>query len=133
MTDAIIRVGIIQLLGDMWDVLDQRNGWGLAAPQLGAPVRVMITHVRERGNNACKIEVINPTLIIKKKKGRFLSDEGCLSYPGRRVSIQRWNQVQIKGLNRHGEAVTYGGKHNQAAALQHEYEHLDGINIADYA
>ena len=116
------------LFDDMWNILGRFQGIGLAAPQIGSLVRAIIVHT-EAG---CKIELINPEIEFIKRKGQFHSDEGCLSWPGKRVHVFRWRQVKVKGFDRHGEPVTFGGKMQQAAALQHEIEHLDGINLADY-
>ena len=117
------------LFDDMWNILKRFQGIGLAAPQIGSMIRAIIVHT-EAG---CKIELINPEIELMQRFGKFHSDEGCLSWPGKRVHVFRYRQVKVKGLDRHGEPVTFGGKMQQAAALQHEIDHLDGINIADKA
>ena len=117
-----------RLFGYMWSVLEHYHGIGLAAPQIDSLTRAIIVHV----TGGCKIEIINPVVEPMKKCGKFLSDEGCLSYPGELVTVERWRRVRVKGLDRWGNAVTFGGKMLQAACLVHEVEHLDGINIADY-
>lgn len=117
-----------KLLDDMWAQLDMYMGYGLAAPQLGAPCRVIIVHVP----GGCKIELVNPE-IVKVWGGKFLSDEGCLSWPGKRARVMRHRQIKVKGIDRYGNPVAFGGKNLQAACLQHEVDHLNGINLADYA
>lgn len=119
------------LFDSMWETLEYYQGYGLAAPQLGAPVRAIIVHINQHRGSGCKIEIVNPKLTISRRHGRFMSDEGCLSWPGHRANIRRWQKVKIEGFDRHGSPVTFGGRGQQAAALQHEVEHLDGINIAD--
>ena len=121
--------------GEVWDVLDamgqvmkDHNGIGLAAPQIGCPRRIIVVHIPD----GCLIELVNPEIKFLKRYGRFSSEEGCLSYPGKLVRIQRYRRVKVSGTDRNAEPVTFGGKDQQAAALQHEMEHLDGINIADY-
>jgi peptide deformylase len=121
-----------QLLDQMWETVDKYNGWGLAAPQIGSPCRAIVVHVNNNGKIGCSIEIINPLLVPLPKHGTFSSDEGCLSWPGNRVRVKRWRKVKVKGFDRYGVEITYGGKNQQAAALQHEIEHLDGINLADY-
>lgn len=114
------------LLSDMWNVMERLQGIGLAAPQLGSPSRVIICHVP----GGCKVEIINP--IIKRSwAGKVHLDEGCLSYPGKTVRMARHRRVKVAGQDRYGNAVTFGGNGLQAAVLQHEIDHLDGINIAD--
>jgi len=106
--------------------LEQLKGYGLAAPQLGITKRIIVCHPPKSE----LIELINPE-IVRQWGGKFMSDEGCLSYPGRRVRLMRWRQIKVRGLNRWGEPVAFGGKMLRAAVLQHELEHLDGINLAD--
>lgn len=127
-SNLVVQAEMALLLSNMWDTLEAHKGYGLAAPQLGAEVRVIIVHI----DGGCKIEVINPELKLLKRFGKFQSNEGCLSYPGKRVTVTRYNRVKVTGFNRWGEPVTFGGRGTQAAALQHECEHLDGINLADY-
>lgn len=117
------------LFDDMWSILEQHDGIGLAAPQIGSMIRAIIVHT-EAG---CKIEVINPEIELIKRHGKFHSDEGCLSWPGKRAMVWRHRHVKVTGLDRYGDPVTFGGKMQQAAALQHEIQHCDGINLADYA
>lgn len=121
----------IQKIGDlldrMWVTLEELMGYGLAAPQVGETIRVIIVHVK----GGCKIEIVNPE-VVKIGGGTFYSDEGCLSYPGRRVRVARKRQIKIKGLDRYGDPVSFGGKNIQAACIQHEIQHLDGINLYDH-
>jgi len=122
------RADIQDLLDGMWEVLRYHQGVGLAAPQVGILERVICVHTE----HGCKIELINPEIEMMPRKGQFHSREGCLSWPRERVGVMRYRQVKVKGLDRHGDPVTFGGKMMQAAALQHEIEHLDGINLADH-
>ena len=115
------------LLDEMWKVMQQYNGVGLAAPQVGSPTRAIIIKIP----GGCEIEVINPVLDVSKRHGKFQSYEGCLSWPGQNATVTRYIKARVTGLDRCGEPVTFGGKMMQAAALQHEVEHLDGINLAD--
>lgn len=118
---------VIELFERMWVTLEEMMGYGLAAPQVGETIRMIIVHIP----GGCKIEIVNPE-IVKIGGGTFYSDEGCLSYPGRRVRVARKRMIKIKGLDRYGDPVSFGGKNLQAACLQHEMDHLDGINLADY-
>ena len=122
------RDQIGKLFDDMWAQLELYMGYGLAAPQLGSPCRAIIVHVP----GGHKIELVNP-VIVKAWGGKFLSDEGCLSWPGKRLKVMRHRQVKVKGYDRLGMPVGVSGRNVQAAALQHEIQHLDGINLADHA
>ncbi len=117
-----------KLLDEMWAVMAKYNGVGLAAPQIGVQTRAICVKIQ----GGCEIEVINPVLQVSKRHGKFQSDEGCLSWPGHNLIVTRHIKARVTGLDRYGKPVTFGGKMQQAAALQHEVEHLDGINIADY-
>lgn len=125
----ILAGEVWDVLDAMWAVLEREKGLGLAAPQIGCPRRLIVVHVK----GGCKIELVNPEIELLPKHGTFMSEEGCLSWPGHTIRIRRCRQVKVSGTDRHGRAVTYGGKMRQAAALQHEIEHLDGINVADRA
>lgn len=121
------------LLDSMWQTLDQYHGWGLAAPQIGSPSRAIVVHVQKNGHSGCAIEIVNPVLEPLKRHGKFLSKEGCLSWPGKTVAVLRYKRVKVHGYDRYGDPITYGGKDDQAACLQHEIEHLEGINLADHS
>ena len=117
-----------KLLDYMWQKAEELMGYGLAAPQLGSPTRALVIHVP----GGCKVELINPE-ITKVWGGKFISEEGCLSYPGETVRVMRHRMIKVHGQDRYGHPVSFGGKNVQAAALQHEIDHLNGINLADYA
>lgn len=116
------------LLDHMWHKTEELMGFGLAAPQLGSPIRALVIHIP----GGCKVELINPE-ITKVWGGKFISDEGCLSWPGKRTRVMRYKMIKVHGCDRWGNPVSFGGKNTQAAALQHEIDHLNGINLADYA
>jgi len=121
-------IDIWMLFDDMWRTLYKYGGWGLAAPQIGSPVRAIICKVPGH----CEIEIVDP-VIIKQWGGTYYSDEGCLSWPGHTVRIGRDARVTIEGYDRWGGCIKVGGKKAQAACIQHEIDHLNGINIADVA
>jgi peptide deformylase len=113
----------------MWAVLKAHSGWGLAAIQIGDSSPAIV--VRAPGNQ--KIELINP--VLEKRIGRRrVSTEGCLSYNKglTMVKVLRYPMVTVSGLDRNLRPVRYSAKIQQAAALQHEIDHLYGINIANH-
>jgi peptide deformylase len=98
---------------------------GLAAPQIGYSLRMFIM--------LYGLEVIclvNPR--ITKTRGRQKVPEGCLSFPGRTVVIERPMIVKMKALNRFMKPVTYKFTGHDAVIASHEYDHLDGKLIIDY-
>ena len=115
-----INQGIITLLDDMWETLHEKQGVGLAAPQVGVLRRVAIVEVEEE-----KYELINPEILAQE--GEWSSDEACLSVPGYHGDVQRPASITIRALNRDGESVTIEAEEYLAAVFCHEMDHLDGI------
>jgi peptide deformylase len=99
-------------------------GAGLAAPQIGVPLRVFVWDVDEALGH-----LINPTLDLSDEMQD--GEEGCLSFPEIRYDTPRAMRVVAKGFNMHGEPVTIEGTEFLARALQHENDHLNGILFID--
>lgn len=112
------------LLDDMYDTMRQRDGVGLAAPQIGILKRVVVIDIGEG-----KIELVNPTII--KEEGLQSGNEGCLSVPGVFGIVERPNKVTVKAQDRHGNEITLTGEELLARALCHECEHLEGKLFLD--
>ncbi len=119
------------LLADMKDSMVAANGAGLAAPQIGENVRVVIFEVIDnpRYPNRERIPftvLINPALA--PVSGVQVDDwEGCLSVPGMRGLVPRYPELRYKGFDQFGKLIdrTVGGFH--ARVVQHEVDHLDGV------
>ena len=121
-----------QLLEDMHDTMDALSGAGLAAPQIGVPLRVVVFGLQRNPRYPDAEEVpytvlINP--IITPLDERDMEDgwEGCLSVPGMRGLVPRWRGLRYQGVDQFGAAIdrTVTGFH--ARVVQHECDHLDGI------
>lgn len=117
---------IRQLLDDMAQTMYAADGVGLAAPQVGISLRVIII---DAGDGL--IELINPVLI--ESEGEEKGTEGCLSIPGIYGEVQRFSKVVVEGLNRNGKRVRIIGTGLLARALQHEMDHLDGVLFIEKA
>ncbi len=116
-----------QLIDDLFDTMYEGHGVGLAAPQIGVPLRVMVIDVREDE----PIALINPQVV--KRTGERILEEGCLSIPGWRGEVKRSVAVTVKGLNREGKEIRIKADDNLLAqALEHEIDHLDGILYIDH-
>ena len=107
------------LLDDMYDTMQDRDGVGLAAPQVGILKRVVVIDVGEG-----KIELINPEII--EEEGCQIGNEGCLSVPGVFGEVERPNRVTVKAQDRNGNEFTITGEELLARAFCHEIDHLDG-------
>ena len=116
---------IQKLIDDMIETMREAPGVGLAAPQVGVPLRLAVIEVDE------KITVIvNPEII--KSTGEVELDEGCLSVPGFWGRLNRAERVSVKALDRHGkEQRIRDAEGLLAQALQHEIDHLDGYLYVD--
>lgn len=122
----VITPGIITLLDDMLDTLRDRNGLGLAAPQVGVLRRIAVIEMEED-----IYELINP--VIVETKGERRCSEACLSVPGKSGELDRPVYVKVEALNRHGETYFVEGEELLASALCHELDHLDGVLYLDKA
>ncbi|SES73805.1 peptide deformylase [Anaerobranca gottschalkii] len=121
-----INEEIITLLDDMLDTMEDYNGIGLAAPQIGVLKRVIVVKISEEGE---AIELINPKII--KSKGQDRDVEGCLSIPGVYGEVTRAKEVIVEGLDREGKKRKIMGSGLLARALQHEIDHLNGVLFTD--
>jgi len=108
----------------MIETMDEEDGVGLAAPQVGVLKRVIVIRIGEE-----LIQLINPEIIYEK--GEQTDIEGCLSVPGRSMNVKRPLSVKIKGIRRDGKEVEYEGSDLLARAFCHEVDHLDGILFID--
>ena len=112
------------LVKDLTETMLDAPGAGLAAPQIGVPLRVFVWDVDEALGH-----LINPTLDLSEEMQD--GDEGCLSFPELLYPTPRAFRAVAKGFNIHGEPVTIEGTELLARALQHETDHLDGILFID--
>lgn len=123
---------IQQLVDDLYDTMYATNGVGLAAPQVGENVRVFVVDVGTDPKSMNPITFINPKII--KKEGAVNSYEGCLSFPDVYTNVRRYSYVKIKALNIKGRPFVMEVKDGTllAKAIQHEFDHLDGILFIDH-
>lgn len=113
-----------ELLDDMADTLEEQNGAGLAAVQVGVLRRVFLVDVGEGIT-----EFINPQVV--ETSGTQTGVEGCLSYPGQWGMVTRPNTARVKAQDRHGGWFEVYGEELFARALLHEYDHLNGVVFTD--
>jgi len=118
---------IQKLIDDMIDTLHaDPNRAGLAAPQVGVPLRIAVIEVPEQE----LLTLINPEVV--KKEGERIVQEGCLSIPGYFGEIKRAVTVKVKAQNRFGKQFRLKAQGLLAQALEQEIEHLDGILYIDH-
>lgn len=121
------------LVEDMLDTMYSQNGVGLAAPQIGENYRIFVIDVSTGDEPLNPIVFINPKII--KKSGACISHEGCLSFPEAFTDVRRYANVMVKAMDRNGRSFVLEAKDGTllARAIQHEFDHLDGILFIDHA
>lgn len=116
------------LIDDMLETMYDGNGAGLAAVQVGILKRVVVIDVGDG-----PVELVNPEITFSE--GEQISQEGCLSLPGKWANTKRPKKVQVKAQDRNGRWQVFTGEDLKAKAFCHEIDHLDGIlftsHIAD--
>lgn len=120
-----IDSSVQQLVDDMIETLRAASGVGLAAPQVGVPLRVAVIGIP--GEEV--ITFINPEIV--KRQGERVIEEACLSVPGYKGEIKRSVWVKVKAQDRQGKHFRLKGEELLAQALEHEIDHLDGILYVD--
>ena len=125
-----ITPAIRQLAADMAASMYAHNGIGLAAPQIGESVRMIVTDISgSSGRNSLKV-YINPVL-EKLDEETVVSEEGCLSVPDYRSNVKRSARVRILAQDLEGSPVEHAAEDLEAVCLQHECDHLDGKLFID--
>jgi peptide deformylase len=122
---ARIDTDVVRLLDDLAETLFSVPGAGLAAPQVGVPLRAFVVKGDENQVHA----LANPELV--RAEGSQVGYEGCLSIPGYVGEVERAESVVVKGLNRKGKMVRIKARGFTARVFQHELDHLDGILFTD--
>lgn len=121
------------LVADMYDTMYANNGVGLAAPQIGENLRIFVVDCSSGDEPLNPITFINPKII--KKSGACKSHEGCLSFPEAYTDVRRYANVMVKATDINGRAFVMEVKGGTllARAIQHEFDHLDGVLFVDHA
>jgi peptide deformylase len=118
-----------KLVDDMVETMYAEPGVGLAAPQIGVSLRLLVTDITVGEKPDALIVLANPKIV--SSSGRVIEEEGCLSIPDIRAEIPRAEFVEIRGWNLDQQEVSLKGRGYLARAFQHEMDHLDGILIWD--
>lgn len=120
------------LISDMAETMYDANGAGLAAIQVGAPLRMFIIEggVAGDGETAPPRVFINPEIVELSEESQT-GDEGCLSFPGIYVPVKRGMRVRVRALDVEGKPFEISGEALFARAMQHENDHLIGRLLID--
>lgn len=117
-------------IGEMFDLMYEAKGLGLAATQVALPFQFLVMNISGDANQKDKEQVfINPTLV--ERKGIMEGEEGCLSFPGLFQKVRRAKTVKVKAYNLEGQEVEVVASDLASRAWQHEIDHLNGILFID--
>jgi peptide deformylase len=119
------------LMDDLAESMYFHKGVGLAAPQIGEPMRAVVVDVAPRDGEPALIEMINPE-VVSRSRNQNEYEEGCLSFPGEAQLVIRPAEVVVRAQDRQGRSFEIEADGLLATALQHEIDHLDGILFIDH-
>ncbi|KKQ55155.1 MAG: Peptide deformylase [Parcubacteria group bacterium GW2011_GWA2_38_13] len=116
---------IKNFITEMEEVMRVRDGLGIAAPQVGKNIRVVIINTKDGA-----LAMINPK-ILKKSWKKNIDEEGCLSVPRVFGLVKRHNAIFVSAIDKDAKNITFEAKGLFARVIQHEIDHLDGILFID--
>ena len=123
------------LVADMYETMDRAPGVGLAAPQVGVPLRVFVYDFKDANDLHHRGVAINPTLLISPtptgEADEDTESEGCLSVPGERYPLRRSDRSVLSAVDLDNKPFTIEATGWFARIFQHEFDHLDGILYID--
>ena len=123
--DAELR----KIVGEMFELMYEAKGIGLAANQVDLPIRLFIVNLTSDPKEGEEMVFINP--VVSKQKGSEEREEGCLSLPGLYAQVMRPKTIHLSAYNLAGEAIEGDLDEMMARVVPHENDHLDGIMFTD--
>jgi len=122
---------IRKLAGDMLETMYAAPGVGLAAVQVGVPIRLVVLDTAKDGEKPRSLVLINPEIVTLGSEMR-LHEEGCLSIPDVRIDIERPASLTLRYIDGDGKPQELNAEGLLATAIQHEVDHLNGKLIIDF-
>ena len=126
-----ITEDIRELVREMIPMMYDADGIGLAAPQVGRQIRLVVIDVSGPEKREDLLVLVNPRLTPVPEEGTVVGEEGCLSVPGYRANVQRYAKVILDAEDLDGNPVHREAEGLLAVCLQHEVDHLDGKLFID--
>ncbi len=124
-----------QLVADLYDTMDTAHGVGLAAPQVGVPLRLFVYEMVNDDHVPARGVVVNPMLglsrILDERPDPDSESEGCLSVPGEHFPLKRADRATVTGFDADGEGLRFEASGWFARVMQHEFDHLNGLLYVD--
>lgn len=116
---------IKKLIQKMVKTMKKEDGCGLAAPQVGNNIRVVICIIGKK-----IVPMINPVILSHSQTTNF-DDEGCLSIPGEYGKVERWNDIEVEYIDEKNMKIKRSFHMFDARVIQHEIDHLEGVLFVD--
>lgn len=120
---------VLELIDNMAETMYEAPGVGLAANQVGRPIRLIVIDTQREDCNPGLIVLMNPEIV--SASGEIAWEEGCLSVPEYYANVKRSSDVTVRGLDRNGQEVEIAASGFLAVVLQHEIDHLEGKLFID--
>jgi peptide deformylase len=114
----------------MFDIMDRAVGAGLAAIQIGVPLRLIVIDVNDDAGVHRRLALANPEIVYASRETR-VGEGGCLSMPGYDIPVERSMRVRVRYRDLFGRERTIDGDGNLAVCLQHEVDHTNGVIFTD--
>lgn len=132
-TQEVVEFGadLARLIDDLAESMYFHKGVGLAAPQIGSGLRVVVVDVDQRQGTPRLVELVNPR-VVSVSEDKSEGEEGCLSFPGESELVVRPTRATVQALDRTGQPFELSAEGLLGRALQHEIDHLDGVLFIDY-
>jgi peptide deformylase len=119
------------LMDDMLDTMYEAPGIGLAAPQVGVSERIIVLDISRDNDAPAPLRMVNPVVTWSSDKN-IESEEGCLSFPDQYANVKRPDMIKVTYMDETGTQQEIEADGLLATCLQHEIDHLDGVNFVDY-
>jgi peptide deformylase len=128
---AVVDDGLRALMDDMLETMYDAPGIGLAAVQVGEPIRVIVMDLARDGEEPAPRYFVNPEILSASEETQGY-EEGCLSVPDYYDDVERPSKVTLRYMTYTGETVTEDAEGLFAVCIQHEMDHLEGVLFIDH-
>ena len=120
---------LVDFVQNMYFTMYDAHGIGLAAPQVGNNINLITVDVTQEEDRSGLMHLINP--VIAESHGKTVYEEGCLSFPGITAEIKRKKEIHVLAYDVQGRELNFEADGLLAICIQHEIDHLKGINFVD--
>ncbi len=126
----VIDADIRRIAEEMFAVMDREQGAGLAAVQIGKPLRLVVIDMPDSSEKRHRLAMVNPQIVTRSEE-TALGEEGCLSMPGYGIPILRHKEVAVRYLDLEGTSHVLHATGPLAVCVQHEVDHVEGVLFFD--